>query len=136
MNVLQIFFQARRRSSAWWWGLQLGIAAALLVRWWLEKQQTPVQVKPARPAAAPSTFPEEEPSKPPSQPVARAEPDDLTRIRGIGPKYAALLNAAGVTRFAQLAAMSEAELKTIFAPTGRVPDVSDWAAQAERLMEG
>ena len=131
MKVWRIFFQARRRSSAWWWGLQLGIAAALLVRWWLENQQSSVPLKPRR-SAPPPTKGDAVSSSPPEKPVA--PDDDLTRIRGIGPKYAAVLNAAGVRRFDQLAAMSEAELMALFASTGRRPDVSTWAAQAARLI--
>ena len=34
-----------------------------------------------------------------------AEPDDLTLIEGIGPKSAAALNDAGITTYAQVAAM-------------------------------
>lgn len=36
--------------------------------------------------------------------------DDLTRIKGIGPKLRERLNAAGVTRFAQIAAWTSADL--------------------------
>ena len=38
--------------------------------------------------------------------------DDLTRLAGVGPKIAMALEARGVTRFAQLAAWSEADLST------------------------
>ena len=39
-----------------------------------------------------------------------APAEDLTRLKGVGPKFAALLNELGVTRYDQLATMSEAEL--------------------------
>ncbi len=47
-----------------------------------------------------------------------APADALTRMKGVGPKLAALLNEAGVTRFDQIGAWSDAELDAMDARMG------------------
>ena len=44
--------------------------------------------------------------------------DDLTRIKGVGPKLAAFLSQLGITRFSQIAAWSEADIDRIDAQLG------------------
>ncbi len=44
--------------------------------------------------------------------------DDLSRIKGVGPKLAALLSQLGITRFSQIAAWSEADIDRIDAQLG------------------
>ena len=44
--------------------------------------------------------------------------DDLARIKGVGPKLVALLGQVGITRFAQVAAWSEADIDRIDAQLG------------------
>jgi len=71
-------------------------------------------------------------------PVAGNEADDLTQVNGIGPKAAALLNEAGITTFAQLAALSTDQLRGILSKGGpryRIIDPTPWPADARRLME-
>ena len=46
-------------------------------------------------------------------PGASGPPDDLTRLKGVGPKFAGLLNELGITRFEQLARLSEAEIERL-----------------------
>lgn len=55
----------------------------------------------------------------PATPPAPGEGDDLTRIKGLGPKLAEQLLALGVTRFAQIAAWDDAEIDRIDANLGR-----------------
>jgi predicted flap endonuclease-1-like 5' DNA nuclease len=43
-------------------------------------------------------------------PGASGPPDNLTVLKGVGPKFAALLNELGITRFDQLARLSEADM--------------------------
>jgi predicted flap endonuclease-1-like 5' DNA nuclease len=43
-------------------------------------------------------------------PGASGPPDDLTRLKGVGPKLAAALNRFGISRFDQLASLSEGDL--------------------------
>ena len=43
-------------------------------------------------------------------PGASGPPDDLTLLKGVGPKFARLLNDLGITRFEQIAQLSEGEM--------------------------
>ncbi len=45
-----------------------------------------------------------------SLPGASGPPDDLTRLKGVGPKFARLLNDLGIIRFDQLSRLSEGDL--------------------------
>lgn len=46
-------------------------------------------------------------------PGASGPPDDLTRLKGVGPKFAAMLNQIGITRFDQLARLSEGDMERL-----------------------
>lgn len=46
-------------------------------------------------------------------PGASGPPDDLTRLKGVGPKFAALLNDSGITRFEQIARLSEGDIERL-----------------------
>lgn len=62
--------------------------------------------------------------------------DDLTRIKGIGPKRSAQLNELGIYHFSQIAAWSAAEASWVddyLASPGRVAR-EDWVSQARRLV--
>lgn len=65
--------------------------------------------------------------------------DDLSRIKGLGPKLAALIGEFGVTSFAQIAAWSEADIDRIDAQlgvfAGRIRRDS-WVEQAKFLAAG
>lgn len=63
--------------------------------------------------------------------------DDLTELKGVGPKVAQALRAAGITRFDQIAAWTDADIEEV-APkiktaAGRIRK-SDWVAQAKRKV--
>ncbi len=67
----------------------------------------------------------------------RAAGDDLLRIEGIGPVYAAKLRTAGITTFAQLAATDEAPLSEIIqAPAWRQVNYGEWREQARLAAAG
>jgi len=51
-------------------------------------------------------------------PGASGPPDDLTRLKGVGPKFAALLNELGIRRFDQLARLSDADIERLDAKLG------------------
>lgn len=69
-------------------------------------------------------------------PEAEVRVDDLALVRGIGPKLAATLGAAGITSFAQIAEMDEAGLQGIIqAPEWRRLNYSDWILQARTLRD-
>lgn len=77
----------------------------------------------------------EEP-KPAAQPVMAQSVDDLTVIKGIGPKTQAALNAAGIRSLGRLATASVEELRGILQEAGlRLGDPADWPAQAEFLVK-
>lgn len=68
--------------------------------------------------------------------TAEAAVDDLTAIKGIGPKMAGKLAEEGVTSFRQIAAWTEAEADDIEARIGGVPGCirrDDWVGQAKTL---
>ena len=74
--------------------------------------------------------------------AAQARPegsDDLTRLKGVGPKLAAQLNALGVTSFAQIASWSEADIDRIDDQLGRFKGRvrrDNWIEQARLLASG
>jgi len=59
--------------------------------------------------------------------------DDLTAIKGIGPKYAEQLANLGITSFTQLAAADPETLKASFHARA---SVEDWIAQAKERARG
>ena len=96
--------------------------------------EAPVVAAPVAPAVAAAT-PEVVTA---AAPVAGNEADDLTQVNGIGPKAAALLNEAGITTFAQLAALSTDQVRGILSKGGpryRIVDPTPWPADARRLLE-
>jgi LPXTG-motif cell wall-anchored protein len=62
--------------------------------------------------------------------------DDLTRIKGVGPKLSRLLHDLGVTSYAQIAGWSEADIAAIDAQLGTFagrPTRDAWVEQAALL---
>lgn len=71
--------------------------------------------------------------------VEAAAGDDLTRIKGVGPKLVTLLNEQGVTTFDQIANWSEADIDRIDSQLGRFEGRirrDDWVTQAKLLAGG
>lgn len=65
--------------------------------------------------------------------------DDLTRIKGLGPKLSRLLADLGVTRFEQIAAWTDADIAEIDAQLGAFagrPTRDAWVEQARLLVSG
>jgi predicted flap endonuclease-1-like 5' DNA nuclease len=64
-------------------------------------------------------------------------PDDLQRIEGIGPKISGLLQAAGITTFAQLTASDVGRLEQIVREAGiTIADPTTWPEQARLAAAG
>ena len=85
-------------------------------------------------AAAPGTLPQMAGGA-----EASEEPDDLTRIEGIGPKIEGLLNAQGITTWARLADTDVASLQSVLDEAGpryRIHDPGTWPKQARLASEG
>ncbi len=65
--------------------------------------------------------------------------DDLTCIKGLGPKIAAMLQSLGVTSYADIAKWDDAEIDRIDAQLDRFQGRirrDDWVAQAKLLAAG
>ena len=60
-------------------------------------------------------------------PKAAVAADDLTALAGVGPKMADKMNAAGITSFAQLAAMTEEAIAALEAEKGKITTPAKWA---------
>ena len=65
--------------------------------------------------------------------------DDLTRIKGVGPKLSTLLAQLGITTFAQIAAWTDEDLARVDSQLGTFagrPARDQWIAQAQLLAAG
>lgn len=72
-------------------------------------------------------------------PAPDAGADDLTRLKGVGPKLAARLNELGITRLAQLAALDPASAQALDAQLGNFQGRMTrdrWIEQARFLAAG
>lgn len=90
------------------------------------------------PAPSPPPAPAPAPAKTTAPPAA-ASADDLTRIKGLGPKISGLLTEMGVTSFSQIASWSDADIERIDAELGRFKGRitrDQWVAQARLLAAG
>lgn len=66
----------------------------------------------------------------------KGEPDDLVEIKGIGPVAAGQLKEQGITTFAQLAGLSEADIARIDENMPFSTDqIKDWQEQAKALAK-
>lgn len=104
-----------------------------------EPEPEPELVPAAAPAPAPKPEAETAPEPEPTPEPAPASADDLTRIKGLGPKIAGLLAGQGVTRFAQIAAWTDADVERIDANLGRFQGRitrDQWVEQAKLLSAG
>lgn len=111
----------------------------------------PVEVPAPTPEPGPEPLPEITPEPefiPAPEPEPAPEPDpvsdsggadDLSRIKGLGPKLQALLPTLGLSTFAQIAALSEADLAALDAKLGAFagrPAKDNWVEQARFLASG
>ena len=89
------------------------------------------------PDPAPKAAPKSKPKPAPAAPAG--EPDDLLLLKGVGPKLATLLGTLGVTRFAEIAAWTDADVARIDAELGNFkgrPVRDKWIEQAGYLAKG
>ena len=92
-------------------------------------------------AAEMPVTPDEVPQPPvaPSAEGTAGSADDLTRIKGVGPKLAALLREQGVNSFAQIAGWSESDIDRMDSQLGRFQGRirrDSWTEQARLLASG
>jgi hypothetical protein len=117
--------------------LAIGGLTALVLWWWLRRRPEEVILKTelgtisrvrgiGRPPAGPV----------PSQ-AEGAPADDLKRIEGIGPKISNVLQDAGITTYAQLAATDVHRLRQILDESGiRLANPDTWPEQARLAAAG
>ncbi|WP_063370452.1 class I poly(R)-hydroxyalkanoic acid synthase [Sedimenticola thiotaurini] len=94
---------------------------------------------PATPSTAADVTSKAKPAAPAQQPKEskKQQPDDLTAIKGIGPKLADVLNSAGIVSYAQLVELgSEGIKQQLLNVDERYAryDTSNWPEQAKALM--
>jgi predicted flap endonuclease-1-like 5' DNA nuclease len=113
----------------------IGEVIAVAAQEEVDAAKTPPQTIAAEPEAVPA------PAAP--APVAAqdapAEGDDLRKIKGLGPKMLTLLHALGITRFAQIAAWTDADLDELDGKLGAFagrPRRDSWVEQARMLSAG
>lgn len=74
------------------------------------------------------------------KPVPPAKPDDLKKVEGIGPKISGILQAAGITTFAQLADSDEDRISKILEEADpkllRLAHPASWPQQARLAAAG
>ena len=73
-------------------------------------------------------------------PGASGPPDDLIKLKGVGPKLAAILNERGITRFDQIAKLSAGQVEALDASLGafrgrierdRIVEQADYLARGD-----
>lgn len=105
---------------------------------------TPTPEPSVAPMPAPAPVPEPTPAPTlaatsTSAPAGSGAADDLTTIKGLGPKLATMLNDQGITSFAQIAEWDDAEIARIDAMLGRFKGRitrDNWVEQAKLLAAG
>jgi predicted flap endonuclease-1-like 5' DNA nuclease len=136
-----------------WWAFVLALLIGIAVAWWLfvANRRARVEIK-AFDALAEGAAPAQRnqalidaPARPETAPLPEAAHnparggDDLTRIKGLGPKLATLLNSFGVNSFFQIASWSDDDIDRIDAQLvgfeGRIRR-DNWVEQAKLLAQG
>ena len=138
-----------------------GLALLVWLLWWLWTREKKEHNEPAVEAKRETASPVAEPEmakvvvetgapevvaqievKAPEVPTAAVPPaaDDLTRIEGIGPKIAGVLQAAGITSFAQLADADTQRLREILEQADprllRLAQPATWPEQSALAAAG
>lgn len=140
-----------------WWLLLAALLIGIVVAWWIfaindrtridaglardvmEEGAAPAARNSALMDAPPAAAVTSKTATPPAHKAETAAGDDLTRLKGVGPKLSALLHGLGITSFAQIASWSDADVDRIDAQlgnfSGRIRRDS-WREQAAFLAKG
>ena len=111
--------QTNPNTTGWLWFVILGVLLLLVIVWWLRSRR-------GEPLGAPT-----------AQARSATERDDLTKIEGIGPKVANVLNDAGIATFAGLAQADAAEVQKALNAAGlRMMNPEGWIEQAQLAANG
>ncbi|WP_421813631.1 30S ribosomal protein S2 [Flagellimonas sp.] len=104
-----------------------------------KKEEKAAEEKPAKKAEAAPTKEEKPAEEKPAKKEAKAKPDDLTKIEGVGPKAAEALIASGVKTYAELADADAEKVKEILTEASSTLahlDPTSWPKQAKMAAEG
>lgn len=125
-------FQQQAGGVPWWVWLLIFLVVVLIVLWAASRSRSAV-----RPQEPEEKIPV---TATPAVQVFEGRPvkaDDLTLVEGIGPKIAGMLEAEGITTFAQLASANTDHLRQILMNAGlRLADPTSWPEQARLAAEG
>jgi hypothetical protein len=113
----------QQQTGAWIWYVILIIVLLVIVIWWWLNHRRGEPVK--------------TPYQAPVQEKRVMSPDDLTKIEGIGPKVARVLNDAGIRTFSDLAnAKAENVQETLKAAGLQMMNPEGWIEQAALAAKG
>ena len=140
--------------QTYWPAIVIALVVGLVIAWYVFKASRRTRVTGAlhdvlddgaAPAARNKALIDSAPAassnnaQPAPAPVAGAGSDDLTRIKGLGPKLAATLHELGVSSFEQIAGWDDAEIDRVDSQLGRFEGRirrDDWVGQAKLLAQG
>ena len=119
---LSNFLQTGQNTTGWLWPIILVTLLLLVLIWWFSRRRGgQAEIPPSAPVRVQ-----------PEKPV-----DDLTRIEGIGPKVATVLNEAGITTFQALARATPADVQKTLNEAGlQMMNPEGWIEQAALAARG
>ena len=129
MNTLMLLLQEEGPDSSLSWLLLvvLGLFLLIVVAGWWASRRPRIEPEIEHEAHA-------EPDVPPAQ---EHSPDDLTRIEGIGPKVASVLNGIGINSFEELANADQARVEQALDEAGlQMMEPEGWIEQAKLAARG
>ncbi len=114
------YLQSDQNTAGWlWFAILVVLLVALIIRWFNRRKADQVSVEPEM------------------QIQTDPSPDDLTRIEGIGPKVAKVLNEAGIETFGTLAHADRENIQQTLNAAGlQMMDPEGWIEQAKLAAEG
>ena len=113
----------QQQSGGWIWYVIVVILLLVIVVWWWLSRRSGQPVKTSYQA--------------PVQEKRTMASDDLTKIEGIGPKVAKVLNGAGITTFSDLANANAQDVQEKLKAAGlQMMNPEGWIEQAELAAKG
>jgi large subunit ribosomal protein L21 len=136
--------RGKRGLLNWVWSLTRVSLVILLLWLWLRYQDViemgstdPIELKGEKPPQPPPSEKPGTPTQPAAPRISSAKPDDLTRIKGIGPKTAKVFQQAGILSYRKLAETSIQEISAVLENANyRLLDPSTWIEQARLAADG
>jgi LPXTG-motif cell wall-anchored protein len=122
-NMFSPVYVQTGSNTGWIWFLILAVVLLIVILWWFSTRRR------AEGTATPSAMPVR----------AREEKaaEDLTRIEGIGPKVARVLNEAGITTFEDLARSDPLHVQKILNEAGlQMMNPEGWIEQPALAAKG